>query len=163
MTFHEIISGKIVSREELRRCISRWRFHGRKIVFTNGCFDLLHPGHVHLINSAKSFGDLLVVGVNADSSVKKLKPGRPLISEKDRAITIASLEAVDAVIIFGEETPLELIKIILPDVLVKGADYKLDDVVGKEIVEALGGQVELVTLLAGFSSSSLIEKIKSVH
>jgi rfaE bifunctional protein nucleotidyltransferase chain/domain len=160
MNFDEVIQKKIMNRELLEKMISVWRFFGKKIVFTNGCFDLLHHGHIHLLNTARSFGDVLIVALNTDSSVSKLKPGRPIQDQKSRADLMASLEVVDAVILFDEETPQQLIEKILPDVLVKGGDYKKEDVVGSKIVLQQGGQVEIVLLLKGFSTTSLIEKVK---
>ncbi|HYV95557.1 MAG TPA: D-glycero-beta-D-manno-heptose 1-phosphate adenylyltransferase [Chitinophagales bacterium] len=149
-----------MNTESLRKMISVWRFFGKKIVFTNGCFDLLHHGHLHLLNTARSFGDVLIVGLNSDSSVSKLKPGRPVQDEQSRTDLMASLEVVDAVILFEEETPEKLIEKILPDVLVKGGDYKPEDVVGRKIIEQYGGRIEIVPLLKGFSTSNLIEKVR---
>jgi rfaE bifunctional protein nucleotidyltransferase chain/domain len=160
MDFDAVIQNKIVNREQLRRMIAVWRMKSKRIVFTNGCFDLLHPGHLHLLHKARSFGDILIAGLNSDSSVSKLKPGRPFMNELSRSKMIASLEVVDAVILFAEETPGLLIDLILPDVLVKGSDYKTEDVIGKQTVESHGGTVELIDLLPGFSTSSLIEKIR---
>lgn len=160
MDFDQLIQKKIITIETLLHRIMMWRFFGKKIVFTNGCFDLLHPGHIHLLNTARSFGDILVVGLNSDVSVSKIKPGRPVQDEQSRAILVASLEVVDAVILFGEETPEHLVEKILPDVLVKGSDYKPEDVIGRKTVEQQGGKVVLVTLQKGFSTSSLIGKIR---
>jgi len=160
MNFNEVIQKKIMNTESLRKMISVWRFFGKKIVFTNGCFDLLHHGHLHLLNTARSFGDVLIVGLNSDSSVSKLKPGRPVQDEQSRTDLMASLEVVDAVILFEEETPEKLIEKILPDVLVKGGDYKPEDVVGRKIIEQYGGRIEIVPLLKGFSTSNLIEKVR---
>ena len=159
MNFQEIIQAKIFNGDQLRKMIAIWRFKGKKIVFTNGCFDLLHHGHIHLLNSARSFGDILVVGLNTDASVRRIKPGRPIQDEQSRALVMASLEVVDGVILFDEETPLQLIQFILPDVLVKGGDYKPQDVVGKAVVEAAGGKVEIVPLLEGFSTTGIIKKM----
>jgi len=153
----EYLQNKIVTREELVRCASRWRLKSKRIVFTNGCFDVFHPGHLHILSKAKSFGDLLVVGLNTDASVKKLKgPERPIHNETQRAQLLAALKLVDAVVLFDEDTPLELIKSLQPDVLVKGADYKIEEVVGATEVQAAGGKVELVELLDGHSSSAII-------
>jgi rfaE bifunctional protein nucleotidyltransferase chain/domain len=160
MNFNGVIQKKIMDAESLEKMISVWRFFGKKIVFTNGCFDLLHRGHIHLLNTARSFGDVLIVGLNSDSSVSKIKPGRPVQNEESRALLISSLEVVDAVILFEEETPQQLIEKILPDVLVKGGDYKPEDVAGKNIVEQHGGKVEIVPLQEGFSTSKLIEKLR---
>lgn len=161
MNFDKLIQKKIMTIELLLHRITMWRFFEKKIVFTNGCFDLLHPGHIHLLNTARSFGDILIVGLNNDASVSKIKPGRPVQDEQSRAILIASLEVVDAVILFKEETPQHLIEKILPDILVKGSDYNPEDVIGRETVEQHGGKVELVTLQKGFSSSILMEKIRT--
>ena len=160
VNFEEVAQKKIMELRSLKRLIAMWRMQGKKIVFTNGCFDLLHPGHLHLLNSARSFGNILIVGVNTDSSVRKLKPGRPIQDEQSRALILASLEVIDAVVLFEEETPLALISEILPDVLVKGGDYKIEDVVGKEVVEKNGGRIELVKLLEGFSTSEIIRRTK---
>ena len=133
------------------------------IVFTNGCFDILHAGHVHLLREAKKFGDMLVVGVNTDHSVKLNKgDDRPIISQDDRAQVIADIEHVDYVILFDDKTPETLIRTLTPDVLVKGKDWATDKVVGKHLVESLGGRVERVELLQGMSSSNIIERIRSV-
>ena len=130
------------------------------MVFTNGVFDLLHRGHVELLTKARSFGDALLVGCNSDASTRRLKgPQRPLVPEADRAAVLAALAAVDAVVLFEEDTPAGLIEALVPDVLVKGADYTKDEVVGAAEVEACGGRVVLVPLTAGKSSSTLIEKI----
>ncbi len=148
--------------DNLKRMIAVWRIHGsKKIVFTNGCFDLLHPGHLHVIHEAKSLGDILIVGVNTDSSVRDIKPGRPVQDENSRAIIIASLEAVDAVILFGEETPLEIIKQLQPDIIVKGGDYKPEEVVGKDVMDSNGGRVEIIPLLENFSTTGIIKKMEN--
>lgn len=160
MNYTSIIEKKIVSEKELKQELAIWRFQSKKIVFTNGCFDLIHTGHIHLLNEARSFGDVLVVGLNTDASVQKIKPGRPLQNEQARTLIMASFEVVDAVILFDEETPLNLVKVIEPDVLVKGADYTPDKVVGKEEVERTGGRVELVTFLEGTSTTGIIKKIR---
>jgi len=131
---------------------------GRKVVFANGCFDLLHRGHVELLREAKAQGDLLVVALNTDDSVRRLKgPFRPLVPQEDRAEVIAALEMVDRVVFFGEDTPAEVIDAIVPDVLVKGADYALDEIVGRETVEQAGGRVHRVTLREGSSTRGLVQ------
>lgn len=141
--------------------VQSWRASGSRIVFTNGCFDLLHPGHVNLLHQARALGDRLVVGLNTDASVKRLKGDkRPILSETDRAAILNALESVDLVVLFDEDTPLELIKNLKPDVLVKGADYKPEDVVGREEVEAYGGKVCLVDLLKGYSTTGIAAKMK---
>ena len=138
-----------------------WKAAGRVVVFTNGCFDLLHPGHVALFEAARSQGDLLVVGLNSDRSVRALKgEGRPLVTETERAETIAALEAVDRVVVYDEDTPLSLITALQPDVLVKGADWALDAIVGREEVEKGGGRVVRVELLPGRSTTSIVSRIQ---
>jgi D-beta-D-heptose 7-phosphate kinase/D-beta-D-heptose 1-phosphate adenosyltransferase len=146
-----------------RNALARFRAKNRKkiIVFTNGCFDVLHRGHVELLREAKGFGDILVVGLNGDASVRRLKGrGRPLVGEKDRAFVIAALEAVDRVVIFGEDTPFEAIRALEPDVLVKGAEYGREEIVGAGFVEERGGRVERVPMRKGFSTTSLIKKVR---
>ena len=140
---------------------AQWKAAGRAVVFTNGCFDLLHPGHVALFEAARSQGDLLVVGLNSDRSVRALKgEGRPLVPERERAETIAALEAVDRVVIYDEDTPRAVITALGPDVLVKGADWALDAIVGREEVEAGGGRVVRVELLPGRSTTSMVSRIR---
>jgi len=135
----------------------------RSVVFTNGCFDIIHRGHVEYLNEAKSLGDFLVVGLNSDYSVKKLKgSGRPVVGEIDRAFVLSSLKPVDCVIIFGEETPYELIKFVRPDFLVKGGDWKKEDIVGSDIVEGYGGKVISLKFVDSYSSTGLINKIKTL-
>ena len=147
----------ITSLEEFCREI---RLKNKKIVFTNGCFDILHPGHIHILSKAKSLGDILVVGLNSDLSVKKLKGDkRPLVSEDDRSRVLLSLRFVDCVIIFNELTPLKVIKKIKPDFLVKGGDYNENDIVGSDFVKAYGGQVEIIKFLDGYSSSNYIDNL----
>ncbi len=132
-----------------------------KLVFTNGCFDALHRGHVEHLAQARALGDVLVVGLNTDASVQRLKgPGRPLVAEADRAAVLAALECVDAVTLFDEDTPLQLICALLPDVLVKGGDYVLDGVVGREVVEKAGGEVRVLPLVEGYSTTRLLDRIK---
>lgn len=140
---------------------ARWRARGLKVAFTNGCFDLLHAGHVRLLEAARAEGDLLVVGLNSDSSVKRLKgPSRPVVPEAERAEALLALEAVDHVVVYGEDTPRETIAALLPDVLVKGADWAADAIVGRAEVEAAGGRVVRVDLVAGRSTSALLEQIR---
>ena len=146
---------------ELRRERARWREDGTRVAFTNGCFDLLHPGHVRLLEAARAEGDRLVVGLNSDASVTRLKgQGRPLLPEAERAETLLALEAVDRVVIYAEDTPRDVIAALVPDVLVKGADWELGAIVGREEVEAAGGRVVRVHLLPGRSTTSLVERIK---
>jgi D-beta-D-heptose 7-phosphate kinase/D-beta-D-heptose 1-phosphate adenosyltransferase len=138
-----------------------WRAAGRRVVLTNGCFDLLHAGHVALIEAARHEGDLLVVAINSDASVRRLKgEGRPLVPEAERAEALAALEAVDGVVVYDEETPLEVVKALVPDVLVKGADWAADEIVGRTEVEAAGGRVVRVALVPGRSTSGIVERIR---
>ena len=140
---------------------ARWKAERKSVVFTNGCFDLLHPGHVALFEAARAEGDLLVVGLNSDRSVRALKgEGRPLVPETERAETLAALEAVDRVIVYDEDTPLAVISALSPDVLVKGADWALDAIVGREQVEAAGGKVVRVDLIPGRSTTSMVARIR---
>jgi D-beta-D-heptose 7-phosphate kinase/D-beta-D-heptose 1-phosphate adenosyltransferase len=143
----------------------RWRVaQTGTVVFTNGVFDLIHPGHVDVLNVARSHGDALIVGVNSDASVRRLKgESRPVRSEHDRAYVLAALEAVDAVVIFAEDTPLDLVRAIRPDVLVKGGDYTPDTVVGREEVESRGGRVVIVPLTVGQSTTSIIERLRDAE
>jgi len=151
----------LYSRAELLEQRERWRQAGRTLVFTNGCYDLLHPGHVRLLERARSLGDVLVVGLNTDSSVRLLKgPGRPLTPERERAELLLSLEAVDGVVLFDEETPRALIARLLPDILVKGADWS-HFIAGREEVEAASGRVVTVPLEPGYSTTRTLEKILS--
>lgn len=143
--------------------IDDWRARGLSIVFTNGVFDLLHPGHIEQLRQARSFGDVLIVGINTDESVRRLGKGeveRPILPLEDRITMLEALRMVDAVAPFAEDTPYELLQLILPDVLVKGADYRVEDVVGRDIVEARGGRVELVPLVPGHSTSDIIRRIR---
>jgi D-beta-D-heptose 7-phosphate kinase/D-beta-D-heptose 1-phosphate adenosyltransferase len=150
---------KVLSRQELQDRVKRWRHTGRRIVFTNGCFDLLHPGHLSLLHYAKSLGDILVLAINSDDAVRRLKgPTRPVIGQNDRAAMLSALGCVDAVTIFDEDTPLETVRCVQPDILVKGQDYRLDEVVGREVVEAAGGRVVLVPLLPNYSTTSLLAR-----
>jgi D-glycero-beta-D-manno-heptose 1-phosphate adenylyltransferase len=151
---------KILSREQLPAVLEQWRAAGRRIVFTNGCFDLLHLGHVDYLEKARALGDALVVGLNTDQSVSDLKPGRPLQDEVSRARVLASLLFVDAVVLFGEPTPLELIHLVRPDVLVKGDDYAISGIVGHEFVLANGGQVLTVPLVTGYSTTRIVERVR---
>jgi D-beta-D-heptose 7-phosphate kinase/D-beta-D-heptose 1-phosphate adenosyltransferase len=136
---------------------------GRRVVFTNGVFDILHPGHLRYLQQARALGDALIVGLNADASVRRNKgPQRPINDERERAEILAALECVDAVVIFGEDTPADIIRAIQPDVLVKGADWAEDAIVGRDTVEARGGRVVRVPIEQGFSTSGIIEKIKAL-
>lgn len=142
--------------------LSKWRKYGTKLVFTNGCFDLLHPGHIDYLSRAADLGDVLVVGLNTDASVRRLKGmGRPVNDQHARAILLASLGFVDAVVCFDDDTPLSLIGAILPDVLVKGGDYKEAEIVGSDIVKAKNGKVVAIDFLEGYSTSATIQKIRN--
>jgi D-glycero-beta-D-manno-heptose 1-phosphate adenylyltransferase len=157
----ERIQSKILDSEALKKQLFLWRFKSRKIVFTNGCFDILHLGHVDYLAKASDEGDVLVVGVNTDRSTQKLKgPGRPINNETQRSMLLASLYFVDAVVLFDEETPYELIQTVQPDVLVKGADYSPEKIVGYDIVTAKGGQVKTIELLPGYSTTAIEQKIR---
>ena len=161
MKYPDIIKAKIFSKKSLKYQLSIWKFQNKKLVFTNGCFDILHLGHIDYLSKAKSFGDKLIIGLNADISVRKIKgKNRPFTDENSRATILASLLFVDAVILFNEETPFELIKFVQPDVLIKGSDYKVEDIVGYDIVKAKGGKVETLDLLEGYSTSLIEEKIR---
>jgi D-beta-D-heptose 7-phosphate kinase/D-beta-D-heptose 1-phosphate adenosyltransferase len=153
--------GKILTRNELAARAASWRMAGKRIVATNGCFDLLHAGHLALLGHSAKLGDVLLLAINSDASVRRLKgPDRPLVPQAERAALLAALTFVDAVTIFDEDTPLEVLKIIKPHVLVKGGDYKPSEVVGRELVEAAGGRVEIVPLTPEKSTSSLVERIR---
>jgi D-beta-D-heptose 7-phosphate kinase / D-beta-D-heptose 1-phosphate adenosyltransferase len=145
--------------DRLKTRVSAWRSNGESIVFTNGCFDLLHIGHITLLESARNQGDRLIVGINSDASVSNLKgPTRPMVGQRERAYVLAALAAVDAVVIFDTPTPLELIEALRPDVIVKGGDYNEDTVVGAKEVRSWGGRVKIVPTVEGFSTTKLIEK-----
>ncbi|MBS1729542.1 MAG: D-glycero-beta-D-manno-heptose 1-phosphate adenylyltransferase [Bacteroidetes bacterium] len=155
------IPGKIISIEEACRSVKTIRLLGKTIAFTNGCFDILHEGHIYSLSQAAREADYLVVGVNADKMVRQLKgPGRPVNNEHSRALILASLLMVDWVVVFEEETPLQLIKKIMPDVLVKGGDYTIETIVGAEEVIQHGGRVVVNPILEGFSTTNLIQKIR---
>ena len=155
------MEGVTRTRAEIVEERKAWKTAGKVVVFTNGCFDLLHPGHVALFEAARAQGDLLVVGLNSDRSVRALKgEGRPLVGESERAETIGALEAVDRVVVYDEDTPREIIAALRPDVLVKGADWALDAIIGREEVEAGGGRVVRVELLPGRSTTSMVSRIR---
>lgn len=157
------VEQKIYTEEQLQRQIKIWRLKDDKIVFTNGCFDILHRGHFEYLNAASKLGNRVVIGLNSDQSIRNLKGElRPVIGEADRAYALASLHLVDAVILFHAETPLELIQWIKPDVLVKGGDYTPETIVGNDVVTAYGGQVKIIPFKAGYSSSQVMEKIKEI-
>jgi D-glycero-beta-D-manno-heptose 1-phosphate adenylyltransferase len=152
--------GRICTRNELLLLRDQWRRDGKTVVFTNGCYDILHPGHIQLLEQSRALGDALIVALNSDAGVRRAKgPSRPINPEQDRAKVVAALAAVDAVTLFDEETPRELIAAVLPDVLVKGADWS-HFVAGREEVEAAGGRVLTLPLAAGYSTSAIIERIR---
>ena len=153
--------GRCFSREDLLRQRALWRDEGKRVVFTNGCYDLLHPGHIRLLEQARSQGDVLILALNSDASVRRSKgPSRPVLGEDERTELAAALEAVDAVTLFDEETPRDLIAAVLPDVLVKGADWS-HFIAGKEEVEAAGGQVMTIPLEPGYSTTNLVELLSA--
>jgi rfaE bifunctional protein nucleotidyltransferase chain/domain len=150
--------GKIVSRDELRQHAERLRAEGKKLVFTNGCFDIIHAGHIRYLKEAKALGDILIVGLNSDKSVSAIKPGRPVNPQDQRAEVLSSLEMLDYVTLFDEETPYELIKLLQPDILVKGGDWKKEDIVGSDIAR----QTFSLPYIKGISTTEIIERIKKL-
>lgn len=157
------MNSKVLTLEEAIVRFGREKRNGKRVVFTNGCFDLLHPGHIRGFEQARALGDVLIVGLNSDSSVRQLKgASRPIIPEKERAEILAALESVDAVVIFDELTPREVISRLLPDVLVKGGDWPGDQIVGREEVEAAGGRVVSIPLVPGYSTTAILQKIREV-
>ena len=158
----EILNSKILDKERLLVKLTDWKEENKKIVFTNGCFDLIHLGHIEVLARSADLGDILIIGVNTDSSIKELKgDNRPIIEEYSRAQQLASLEFVDAVILFNEQTPLELIKVIKPNVITKGGDYNSEQVVGNEITIKNEGEVIIIPLTQGYSTTSILDKIKN--
>lgn len=155
----EQIQNKIVSREQL---VERLKSRGdQRVVFTNGCFDLVHRGHVDYLSRARDLGDLLILGLNSDASVRRLKgPSRPIVDEKSRALLLAAFQFIDYVVLFEEDTPYELIKAAQPDILVKGGDYKPEDIVGYDIVKQRGGEVVTIDFVPGFSTTNIVEKLQ---
>lgn len=154
------IKNKLLSREALETKLAEWRSAGETIVFTNGCFDILHRGHVEYLAQAADLGDKLIVGLNTDASVKRLKgESRPINDEKSRALLLSALQFVDVVVFFDEDTPYELIKQVQPDILVKGNDYKPEEIVGYDIVTAKGGKVLTIDLVEGFSTTNIISHL----
>lgn len=155
------VQSKIQTEESLNDLLSQWEEQNKKIVFTNGCFDILHRGHIEYLSKAADLGDVLFIGVNTDTSVSKLKgESRPLQDEYSRLMILGALEFVDALILFDEETPLELIRKVQPHILVKGADYKPEDIIGYDIVKARGGEIKTIEFLPGYSTSAIEQKIK---
>ena len=162
MSHLNTINNKIHNLKDLKIQVEKWKQAGNEVVFTNGCFDIIHKGHIEVLARSADLGDKLIIGLNSDQSIQKLKgEDRPIIDEQARAILLASLEFVDAVVIFSEDTPLKLISALLPDVLAKGGDYEIETIVGHEIVQQNGGKVKLVPFVDGFSSTTIIEKIKN--
>ena len=158
----ERVKNKIFNKNNLLEKLEIWRGANKKIVFTNGCFDLIHLGHIEVLARSADLGDILIIGVNTDSSIKELKGiNRPIIEENSRVQQLASLEFVDAVILFNEQTPLELIKAIKPDVITKGGDYCTEQVVGNEIAVKNEGEVIIIPLTQGYSTTSILDKIKN--
>jgi rfaE bifunctional protein nucleotidyltransferase chain/domain len=158
------IPDKIFTLDGLLHQVKRWRLHNKKIVFTNGVFDILHEGHIASLSEAASYGHVLIVGVNTDASVKRLKgESRPVNNENSRALLLASLVMTDGILLFDEDTPLNLISAILPDVLVKGGDYTIDQIAGAREVMANGGEVKIVPILEGFSTTAIIQKMKETR
>ena len=153
----------VMSLDDIILRFGREKRNGKRVVFTNGCFDLLHPGHIQSLESARDLGDALIVGINSDASVKRLKgPGRPVLPELERAEILASLESVDAVVVFDEPTPQRVIAAVLPDVLVKGGDWPDDQIVGREEVEAAGGKVVRAEIVEGYSTTEILKKIRGL-
>jgi len=155
---------KIISHVEAGSIIANLKKQGKKIVFTNGCFDIIHPGHVIYLAEAKKMGDILFLGLNSDASVKRLKgEKRPILNENERATILSHLEMIDFVCIFDDDTPYELIKIVKPDILVKGGDWSVENIVGRDIVESYGGKVVNIPYLEGKSTTGIIERILKVY
>jgi len=160
----ERIKIKIHSWESIRKQVSIWRFKGKKIVFTNGCFDILHRGHIEYLSRSRDLGGILIVGLNSDLSVKRIKGRhRPINDEASRSLVLASLAVVDAVIMFDQDTPYDLIRHIEPDILVKGKDYEPEGIAGYDIVVATGGEIVTIELTPGYSTTSIEEKILHLH
>lgn len=158
------IHNKIISFDNIQKQVLKWREENKKIVFTNGCFDIIHRGHVDYLSKAKDLGDILIIGLNTDQSVRNIKGNtRPIQDENSRAIILASMQFVDAIVFFSEPTPYTLIKEIQPDILVKGADYKKEDIVGYDIVSQRGGTVETIEFIEGYSTSNIERKIKNAN
>ena len=161
MSFHNQLKEKIVSQDQALKELKTWREKNKKIVFTNGCFDIIHPGHIDYLSQARDLGDILVLGLNTDQSVKRLNKGsnRPINDERTRAYVLAGLASVDLIVFFDEETPYNLIKLLQPNVLVKGKDYEVENIIGFHILKENGGEVITIPFLDGYSTSSLIKKI----
>jgi len=161
MSHYQKIKNKLISIEQLDILISNWKRNGERIVFTNGCFDIIHQGHVDYLSKAADKGSKLIIGVNTDSSVSRIKgPSRPIQDEYSRMMILAAMEFIDAVILFDDETPINLINQVIPNILVKGSDYKAEDIVGYDTVINNGGSVETLDFLPGFSTSAIEKKIQ---
>ncbi len=161
MSFHNQLKEKIVTQDQALKELKAWREKNKKIVFTNGCFDIIHPGHIDYLSQARDLGDILVLGLNTDQSVRRLNKGsnRPINDERTRAYVLAGLASVDLIVFFDEETPYNLIKLLQPNVLVKGNDYEVEKIIGFDILKENGGEVITIPFLDGYSTSSLIKKI----
>lgn len=161
MSFHNQLKEKIVSQDQALKELKSWREKNKKIVFTNGCFDIIHPGHIDYLSQARDLGDILVLGLNTDQSVRRLNKGsnRPINDERTRAYVLAGLASVDLIVFFDEETPYNLIKLLQPNVLVKGKDYEVEKIIGFDILKENGGEVITIPFIDGYSTSSLIKKI----
>ena len=158
----ENIKSKIYTTGQIKSVLNVWRLLGKKVVFTNGCFDLLHLGHIDYLSKAADMGDKLVIGLNSDASATALKgPGRPITDQLSRSVMLASFSFVDAVVIFDEPTPLHLIELVRPDILVKGADYSIEQIVGADLVLQYGGEVKTIEYLSGYSTTLIEKKIRS--
>ncbi|MFC2137017.1 D-glycero-beta-D-manno-heptose 1-phosphate adenylyltransferase [Bacteroidota bacterium] len=158
----QLIKNKIINLNDLKNKKAYWKFREQKVVFTNGCFDIIHRGHIEYLLKAASYGDILIVGLNTDESIRKIKgDNRPIMDEESRAMTLASLQFVNFVVLFKEETPLSLINSIVPDVLIKGSDYKKEDIIGYDIVKNAGGKIITIDFIEGYSTTSIINKIKN--
>lgn len=163
MNKYTLIKSKIVTGIDLMRLLSFYRFKNLKVVFTNGCFDLIHLGHVKYLSQAADLGNILIVGLNSDSSVIKIKGhGRPVLDQESRAMTLAAFSFVNNIVLFDEETPYKLIKQIRPDILVKGGDYNPEEIVGYDIVKENGGEIKMLDFIEGYSTSGILEKINKV-
>jgi rfaE bifunctional protein nucleotidyltransferase chain/domain len=161
MSFHNQLKEKVVSQDQALKELKAWREKNKKIIFTNGCFDIIHPGHIDYLSQARDLGDILVLGLNTDQSVRRLNKGsnRPINDERTRAYVLAGLASVDLIVFFDEETPYNLIKLLQPNVLVKGNDYEVEKIIGFDILKENGGEVITIPFLEGYSTSSLIKKI----
>jgi len=161
MSFHNQLKEKVVSQDQALKELKAWREKNKKIVFTNGCFDIIHPGHIDYLSQARDLGDILVLGLNTDQSVRRLNKGsnRPINDERTRAYVLAGIASVDLIVFFDEETPYNLIKLLQPNVLVKGNDYEVEKIIGFDILKENGGEVITIPFLEGYSTSSLIKKI----